>query len=96
VSEAYPKAVLVHTPVHSTWLNQVEIYFSMLQRKVLPPTDSADLLELESRIKLNEELTSQQGRPFDWKFTKYDLFDLLQLLARTEAAASQAGVACEP
>jgi len=85
--------VLVHTPVHASWLNQVEIYFSMLQRKVLTPNDSADLPELELRIKLYEELTNQQARPFDWKFTKYDLFDLLQRLARREAAASQAGAA---
>src|SRR5262249_59211584 len=42
---------LVHTPVHASWLNQVEIYFSMLQRKVLTPNDSADLQELELRIK---------------------------------------------
>jgi hypothetical protein len=93
LSGAHGNAVLVHTPVHASWLNQVEIYFSLLQRKVLTPNDSADLLELELRIKLYEELTNQQARPFDWKFTKYDLFDLLQRLARREAAASQAGAA---
>jgi hypothetical protein len=81
-SEAYPNAVLVHTPVHASWLNQVEVYFSLLQRKVLTPNDSADLRELEMRIMLYEELTNRQPRPFDWKFTKYDLFDLLQRLAR--------------
>jgi hypothetical protein len=29
----------VHTPVHASWLNQVEIYFSIIQRKVLTPND---------------------------------------------------------
>ena len=58
-----------------------------MQRKVLTPNDSADLQELELRIKLYEELTNRQPRPFAWKFTKYDLFDLLQRLARREAAA---------
>jgi hypothetical protein len=73
----------------------VEIYFSMLQRKLLTPNDSADLHELELRIKLYQELTNQQPRPFDWKFTKYDLFDLLQRLARRKAATSQPGAPCE-
>jgi hypothetical protein len=86
MSKAYPNAILVHTPVHASWLNQVEVYFSLLQRKVLTPNDSTDLQELELRIKLYEELTNKQPKPFDWRFTKYDLFDLLQRLARREAA----------
>ena len=94
LSGAYANAILVHTPVHASWLNQIEIYFSLLQRKVLTPNDSASLQELELRIKLYEELTNQQANPFDWKFTKYDLFNLLQRLARREAAASLAGAAC--
>ena len=87
MSRAYPNAILVHTPVHASWLNQVEVYFSLLQRKVLTPNDSADLQELELRIKLYEELTNSQPKPFDWKFTKYDLFNLLQRIAKREAAA---------
>jgi hypothetical protein len=89
LSRAHPNAILVHTPVHASWLNQVEIYFSLLQRKVLTPNDSANVQELELRIKLYEELTNQQAKPFDWTFTKYDLLNLLQRLARREAATSQ-------
>ena len=81
----YSNAILVHLPVHASWLNQVEIYFSVIQRKVLTPNDSADLQELELRIRLYEELTNRDPEPFDWKFTKYDLFDLLQRLARRQA-----------
>ena len=87
MSRAYPNAILVHTPIHASWLNQVEVYFSLLQRKVLTPNDSADLQELAWRIKLYEELTNSQPKPFDWKFTKYDLFNLLQRIAQREAAA---------
>src|SRR5262249_9896681 len=58
----------------------------LLQRKVLTPNDSADLQELELRIRLYEELTNREPKPFDWKFTKNDLFDLLQRLARREVA----------
>jgi hypothetical protein len=88
MSTAYPNAILVHTPVHASWLNQVEVYFALLHRKVLTPNDSKDLQELELRIRLYEELTNEQPRPFDWKFTKYDLFDLLQRLASKEAAST--------
>jgi len=90
LSQAHPNAILVHTPVHASWLNQVEVYFSLLQRKVLTPNDSADLRELELRVGLYEELTNQQPRPFDWRFTKYDLFALLQRVALREAAARAA------
>jgi hypothetical protein len=86
LSRAYPNAILVHLPVHASWLNQVEVYFSLLQRKVLTPNDSKDLQELELRIRLYEELTNSQPKPFDWKFTKYDLSALLYRLARREAA----------
>jgi hypothetical protein len=95
MSKAYPNAILVHTPVHASWLNQVEVYFSLLQRKVLTPNDSTDLQELELRIKLYEELTNKQPKPFDWKFTKYDLLDLLQRLARREAAR-KSSTPCTP
>jgi len=77
----YANAVLVHLPVHASWLNQVEIYFSLVQRKALTPNDFADLQEVELRLRLYEELTNRQPQPFDWRFTKYDLFDLLQRLA---------------
>jgi hypothetical protein len=77
-------AVLVHTPVHASWLNQVEIYFSMVQRKVLTPNDFADLAEVEMRLRLYEELTNREPRPFNWKFTKRDLADLLRRLAAKE------------
>jgi hypothetical protein len=90
----YPNAVLVHTPVHASWLNQVEIYFSLVQRKVLTPNDFTDLQEVELRLRLYEELTNCQPRPFAWRFTKYDLFDLLQRLAnKAQADARQAGPA---
>ncbi len=44
LDEVDPRIILVHTPVHASWLNQVEIYFSIIQRKVLTPNDFADLV----------------------------------------------------
>jgi hypothetical protein len=81
-------AILVHTPVHASWLNQVEIYFSMVQRKVLTPNDFADLAEVEMRLLLYEELTNREPRPFNWKFTKRDLAELLLRLADKERPES--------
>ena len=75
---AHPNAVLVHLPVHASWLNQVEIYFSLIQRKVLTPNDVTDLRDVEARLRLYEDLTNRQPRPFDWRFTKRHLFDWLQ------------------
>ena len=67
-----------------------------MQRKVLTPNDSADLQELELRIRLYEELTNQEPKPFNWRFTKYDLFDLLMRLARREALSKAATSASPP
>jgi DDE superfamily endonuclease len=78
--KAYRKAVLVHTPVHASWLNQVEIYFSIIQRKVLTPNDFASLEEVEQRLHLYEELSNREPCPFDWKFDRGALLDFLERL----------------
>jgi hypothetical protein len=78
LAAAYANAILVHTPVHASWLNQVEIYFSVVQRKVLTPNDFASLDEVQQRLRLYEALTNRRARPFDWKFTRGQLADLLK------------------
>jgi hypothetical protein len=82
--QAYPNAILVHTPVHASWLNQVEIYFSLVQRKVLTPNDFADLAAVEQRLRLYEELTNQSPRPFAWQFDRAKLKAFLKRLAAHE------------
>ena len=80
----YPNAILIHTPVHASWLNQVEIFFSVLQRKVLTPNDFNSLEELESRIISFQSLYEVSAKPFDWKFTRDDLRNLLSRLSARE------------
>ena len=46
-----PRLQLVHTPCHASWLNQIEIYFSIVQRKVLTPNDFAGTEELADRLR---------------------------------------------
>jgi hypothetical protein len=77
---SYPKLILVHTPVHASWLNQVEIYFSIIQRKVLTPNDFANLDQVEQRLRMYEELSNGEPRPFDWKFDRAKLMDFLERL----------------
>ena len=82
--KAYPNAVLVHTPVHASWLNQVEIYFSIIQRKVLTPNDFASLADLEQQLLRFQHRYEQSARPFEWTFTRNDLAGLLNRIDRYE------------
>jgi DDE superfamily endonuclease len=81
----FPNAVMVHTPVHASWLNQVEIYFSIIQRKVLSPNDFTDTDVVAQRLADFEGRYNQTAKPFRWKFTANDLTDLLRKLDRTES-----------
>jgi hypothetical protein len=63
---AWPSIVLVHTPVHASWLNQIEIYFSIVQRKVLTPNDFSSLAELQQRLLAFQDHYQQAARPFRW------------------------------
>lgn len=80
LAQAYSNLIVVHTPVHASWLNQVEIYFSIVQRKVLIPNDFVSLAEVEQRLLLYEKLSNRQPRPFEWKFTRDKLLAFLQRL----------------
>lgn len=72
------RIVLVHLPVHASWLNQVEVYFSLVQRKVLTPNDYPDLDALRVRLALYEELTNRSPKPFVWNFTRQKLREWLK------------------
>lgn len=82
-----PRLVLVHLPIHASWLNQVEVYFSIIQRKVLTPNDFADLAAVEERLLDFQRHYEQIAAPFQWKFTTRDLDALLAKLATPEAPA---------
>ena len=77
---AWPTATLVHLPVHASWLNQVEIYFSILQRKAVSPNDFTDLDELSERIIGFQDRYNATATPFDWTYTRDDLNAFLHRL----------------
>jgi hypothetical protein len=84
---AYANLHLVHLPVHASWLNQVEIYFSVIQRKVLTPNDFASLQEVAHRLLAFQDLYERTAEPFEWRFTRADLQELLSRLSEKSALA---------
>ena len=84
LEDADENARLIHLPIHASWPKQIEIYFSILQRKALTPNDFADLDALAARIATFEAHYRQIARPFDWTFTRADLDVLLARLASRE------------
>jgi transposase len=85
--KAHPNAVMIHTPVHASWLNQVEIFFSIIQKKVVSPNDFAGLDQLSSTLLAFVDRYNQTARPFRWKFTAADLTGLLRRISEHEQAA---------
>ena len=82
--EAWPTAELVHLPVHASWLNQIEIFFSIVQRKVIKPANFADLTALEERLLAFQDRYNATAHPFNWRYTKAALNAYLQRLATHE------------
>jgi hypothetical protein len=76
----YANVRVVHGPIHASWLNQIEVYFSIIQRKVLTPNDFSSLEMLAQRLQDFERHYEAIAKPFEWKFTREDLNKLLQRL----------------
>ena len=76
----WPNIVLVHTPVHASWLNQIEIYFSIVQRKLLTPADFDSLAALKRGLMAFQARYQRAAKPFKWAFTRHDLHVLLTKL----------------
>lgn len=83
--KAHPNAIMIHTPVHASWLNQVVIFFSVIHKKVVSPNDFASLEQL-SRTLLADRY-NRTARPLNWKFTAADLTDLLHPIGEHQQPA---------
>jgi hypothetical protein len=84
MQDRWPTARLIHLPVHASWLNQIELYFSIVQRKALTPNDLATLDALAERLLGFAEHYRQIARPFEWTFTREDLNNLIERIDRHE------------
>ena len=89
----WPTLRLIHLPIHASWLNQVEIYFSAVQRKVVNPNDFFDTVTIAARLAGFEDRYNAVSDPFDWTFTRDDLEDFLKRLAAHDDAAAALAVA---
>lgn len=92
---AHPNAIMVHTPVHASWLNQVEIFFSVIQKKVVSPNNFRSTGELSETLLAFIERYNRTAEPFNWKYTADDLRGLLARIAEHEKqdALHQSGLA---
>jgi len=77
MQQKWENARLIHLPVHASWLNQIELYFSIVQRKALTPNDFASPEELAIRLLSFAEHYRQIAKLFEWTFTRQDLDALL-------------------
>lgn len=84
---AWPGLRLIHLPIHASWLNQIEIVFSIIQRKVVSPNDFFDLDQITERLAAFEDRYNNLSEPFDWRFTRDDLGRLLERIAVHDPAA---------
>jgi transposase len=87
LSRRRPNLIVVHTPIHASWLNPIEIYFSILQRKVLTPNHFTSLAALRERLLDFQRYYQTLARPFQWRFTRQDLDLLLHKLNACRRAA---------
>ncbi len=87
---AHPNAIMIHTPVHASWLNQIEIFFSVIQKKVVSPNDFASLDDLSRTLLSFVDRYNQTARPFNWKYTARDLRELMTRISEHEQRHQQA------
>jgi transposase len=84
LAAAHPNAIMIHTPVHASWLNQVEIFFSIIQKKVVSPNDFPSLDKLSETLLAFVDRYNKTAKPFSWKYTAGDLTDLLRRISDHE------------
>jgi transposase len=87
LERAWHNLRLIHLPVHASWLNQIEIVFSIIQRKVVTPNDFYHLEQIIDRLAAFEDRYNAIAEPFDWRFTRDDLSRLLERIAGHDSAA---------
>jgi len=88
MTRAWPNAHLIHLPVHASWLDQAEIYFSVVQRKVVTPNDFTGLGQIRDRLAAFQTRCNAVAKPFNWRFTRSDLDTLLDRIDAHEAKRS--------
>jgi transposase len=68
LSDASHRIQFVYTPTHTSWLNQIELWFSILTRRALKRGSFASLEALRERILAFIEYYNQTAKPFQWTY----------------------------
>ena len=82
--QAHPRFILVHPPVHCSWMNQIEQWFSILVRKRLRIADFASKVHLTERLKAFIQEWNQRAHAFQWTAKSFE-----KILAKCEQAVLQ-------
>jgi transposase len=93
MASTWPNAHLIHLPAHASWLDQAEIYFSIVQRKIVSPSDFTSPDQIRDRLAAFEIRYNAIARPFNWTFTRTDLNDLLHRIDAHEKTQPHARAA---
>jgi transposase len=80
IQDAHPNAAMVHTPVHASWPNQIEVLFSILSRKALAGKSFDDTDQLADWILRFQDWHNQTAQPFNWTWTRHHLNNHLRRL----------------
>lgn len=75
----YPEIIAVHLPKHASWLNQVELFFSLVGRKALRYFECRSQEAMAEHLDRFIATQNAAPRPFNWRFTKEDLAERMKL-----------------
>jgi transposase len=67
--QEHPNVRLHFTPTYSSWLNQVEIWFSRIQREVIARGVFTSVRDLSRKLIRYIRSYSKTARPFNWKYS---------------------------
>jgi len=82
--EQFPQIHAVHLPTHASWLNQIEIFFSIVRRKALTPADFDSKAALRTRLLQFQRCYNERAEPFSWNYTQEQLAAYLERVAAHE------------
>jgi hypothetical protein len=69
---AHPRFRIHFTPVHCSWMNQVEQWFSILQRKRFLAPNFHDLNDLRRKVSVFIAAWNREAHPFNWTSASFD------------------------
>ena len=67
--DAHPRWRFQFTPTHASWLNQVEIFFSILHKRLLKHGAFISEQDLAGQMLAFVETYNQTAKPFKWTYT---------------------------